>query len=1082
MISVRTCVAVLLPLLWTTAAWGQRPTQEVAQNGNGRIEARPLLDRPARLTVEDVSLEKALLALTRSSGVPLAFSPARLPVHVRATCRCEELTVREAMQHLLAGTSFEYLELAGQLVLFPATLHREIGPRDLEPRGHWRLAADNSAAMPRLGRAAPIIPRQRQGSITGTVRDGNTLQPIAGARVALPDLGSGALTQSNGRYVIIDVPVGTHRIEVQVIGYRAGSQEVTVPVGGAVQADFDLAVDALRLGELVVTGTPGRARAREVGNSIAQIDRADAIDVPVSMESMLQAQVPGMTVLQSTSQLGSAAQIRLRGNISAAMSNQPLIYIDGVRMRSEPYPKNITPGDSDTRSPNDVHSPLNDLNPADIERMEVIRGAAASTLYGTEAAAGVIQIFTKRGRTERPVWSLEVNQGFQELKPFAPEPAPYMYLDPWLRKGRQQQFNASVQGGGQTLNYFISGSLEDRKGVLPNERLEGTTFRGNFGFSPMGGLDLTWTNFYSTTEIQNTSQGNNSGGLVMNVYRQEQNHFSTTDVDELSRFLEYELLSNIDRMNTGITATYAPMANWFHRFTVGYDLAHNEMRQVRPFGYIAEPLGRVGVTAFRGALTTVDYASTLDLQIAPEVRNSFSVGGQFVQTAEHVVRGGSTNFPGPSLPTLSTGSIKVSEEDRIRVLTGGFFVQNVVGFRDRYFITGGLRVDGNSAFGSGFGLQGYPKVAVSYVVHEERFWRDAWGQLKLRGAYGHAGRAPGAFDAIRTWDPVGWGDVPAYVPQNLGNADLGPERSVETEVGFDASILDGRVMANFTYYQANTKDALFRVRASPSEGFLAPQLRNVGQIENKGIELELNLRLLEGERANLSLGTSLATNHSKVLDLGGAVPFSLGGSTWVVEGQPIMVVRGVKLNNPEEIADPDVELDHFFGPNHPTLIIGVMPSLELPGRIKVSARGEYQGGHFIRDGPTQNASSRSIESWPTCMNARRLLSEDRGDELTALERLRCDGRHYQNDTHIYPSDFFKVRDVTVRFPVPFRIPTTSSAFVSVSAHNWFRWLNKEFPIFDPEMMGNFGAAQQARFMTEQTPPPATITASLRIVL
>src|SRR5690606_12565654 len=131
---------------------------------------------------------------------------------------------------------------------------------------------------------------------------------------------------------------------------------------------------------------------------------------------------------------------------------------------------------------------------------------------------------------------------------------------------------------------------------------------------------------------------------------------------------------------------------------------------------------------------------------------------------------------------------------------------------------------------------------------------ESLGTMKLRAAYGHAGRAPGAFDAVRTWNPIGWAGAPAFVPLNVGNANLGPERTAELEVGADAAFLDGRLTADFTYYRQKTTDALLNVRQVPSLGFLSGQLENVGTLQNQGMELALNAALVQSPALEWSLG------------------------------------------------------------------------------------------------------------------------------------------------------------------------------------------------------------------------------------
>jgi TonB-dependent SusC/RagA subfamily outer membrane receptor len=903
---------------------------------------------------------------------------------------------------------------------------------------------------------------------------------MGGVQVFLVGAQLGAITRADGRYTIGNVPPGTYQVRSILMGYRPETRSVTVTSGSQIEVNIPMTRQTLVLEQIVVTGTAGGARQREVGNAVSVVDRSNAVDVPVNMETMLQAQSPGISVLQRSGQIGGAAQIRLRGTVSASMSNQPLLYIDGVRVRSEPYPNPSIVG---RRSNNENQSPLNDINPEDIERIEIIKGAAATTLYGTEAAAGVIQIFTKRGSVAGTIWTTEYQHGLSQLQPFAPDPVPYFRLDPWLKNGKRQLGNISVQGGADALKYFASGSRESSTGVLPNETLGRTSIRGNFSFTPLRGLDLAWNTALMHSNISNVAGGVNPSSFIYNVMRWETNFVADTSNAAISRVLDQQFLSGIDRITTGVTATYVPLTNWTNRVTLGYDRSQNVLKQLRPYGFVLQTPGDLNVRDFRSEQTTVDLSSTLTANIRSNLTSNFSVGGQLVSNDELTIVGYSLNFPGPTDPTLSTGSQQQVSQTVLRVITGGFFAQEVVGWRDRVFVTAGMRVDGSSAFGSGFGLQTYPKISASWVISEEPFWRKGWGELKLRGAYGAAGRAPGAFDAIRTWNPIGFGTVPAYLPQNVGNPQLGPERTGERELGFDWSVLDGRLNTELTHFSRRTTAALFPVRQIPSLGFQSSQLENVGTIDDKGTELSVTWRALQRRNFSWTLNTSVATNHSKVVSLGGATPLSLGNSGWLLEGEPIAAMRGVYLLNPDELADPKVELNHVFGPNNPALIIGPGTTIELPGRIQLSARGEFQGRYYMLDGSSDAAASRSIASWPTCLAYNKMKKDGQADKTTAYDRLRCDSRFYQANIFINKGDFFKLRDVSARIPLPVRGAGVNGASLTLSAHNWYRWVNSDFPIFEPEVgAGAEPALQRVRATGEgQIPPPREFIATLRFI-
>src|SRR5262245_47587232 len=376
-----------------------------------------------------------------------------------------------------------------------------------------RWLTRTSVLIPLVLASSPLA-AQNGGTVTGRVSNAAG-QPLPSAQVYLVGTGLGTLTGANGRYTIVNVPAGSYRMRAELIGNRTAEQAINVQAGQTVTQDFSLAEEALGLDQIVVTGTAGAARRREVGNSIAQINMAKIQQPPNNIDGLLQGRAAGLIVLPSSAMAGGGSMIRLRGNVSVTMSNQPLIYVDGIRTRSDGYARNVPFTGSDLRSGNDVASPLNDINPADIERIEIIKGAAAATLYGTEAAAGVIQIFTKNGHTGKPQWTLQVDEGFSHALKFGPDPstAPngdsipsvyrdsfpdrfaglpnkgisraggtssYLFIDPWLRNAVRQRYSLSVGGGGDALRYFVSGTRSDEDGVLPNDNEKRSVIRGNF--------------------------------------------------------------------------------------------------------------------------------------------------------------------------------------------------------------------------------------------------------------------------------------------------------------------------------------------------------------------------------------------------------------------------------------------------------------------------------------------------------------------------------------------------------------------------------------------------------------------------
>lgn len=970
-------------------------------------------------------------------------------------------------------------------------------------------------------------PAQAQtGTVEGRVTAEGTGRPIAGAQVAIVGTTIGARTDQDGRFVLLNVPTGARQLRVTAIGHAQGTLQFNVG-SGVTTANLELSASVLRLDEVVVTGTAGQARRREIGNTISQINAADVADPPSSVNQLLAGRAAGVNVTQTNGMAGAGSQIRLRGAVSVSQSNQPIVYVDGVRVRSEGFRRNrpIPGTDFTGRSGNIELSPLDNINPDNIERIEIIKGAAATTLYGTEAAAGVIQIFTKKGQANSTQWTFQTDQGFGHLLKFGTDENPFLNLKPcsrgtscsqtsdspkgkcydqnpdpnceWLRDAYRAKYAASVGGGSEGFQYFVSGSWENYDGVLPLDNDKNLSTRANFNFNLNDNLRVDWNTAYSNRRVSNTPAGNNAHGLTLNVFRAERNYFGSNDPALVQQLLNQSITSRIDRLVTGATVHYSPLPNFTHRLTVGWDLAQQENRNLRPFGFVRLPTGRLLDEQVRYTTLTGDYVGTFNYDVTETITNNFSFGGQAVTTEFARTAAQGDQFGGPGIPTVGNAGQKLADESRQRVVNAGFFFQDRVGISDRLFVTGGVRFDGNSAFGENLGLEGYPKASVSYVISDESFFPENLGTWKLRAAYGFSGRAPGAFDAVRVWSSTATlGNNPAFLPSNVGNPDLGPERTREIELGFDAALFDNRVSAEFTWYHQKTTDALFAVRQIPTLGFGGSQLANVGAIRNAGIEATINATILDQQDFGIDLGSSFYTNHSLVLDLGDAVPFGAGGG-WVEVGFPVMAANGTQIRNPDAIADPDSACitkcnsngEFMFGPQQPTFVWQPNITVRLPRGIRFSARGELQAGAYIYDGASNQGFRRGI-LWPTCSRAHGILFGPDGVEgtaddgpvsqLTARERVNCISTNNEAKAQWFSADFFKMRDMTLSVPVDFLVPQVRSALLRISAQNWARWINNDLKMFDPEMVGRNSVSSQNRGIAEHIPAPAIFTASLRI--
>lgn len=952
-----------------------------------------------------------------------------------------------------------------------------------EPGSRRALYRTAFAALLVIASAAPLTARsasaqQQTGTVRGQV-SAATGQPLAGARVHLPGTDRAAVTDASGRYTLTGIPTGEISIQAEFLGYARATRSVTLNGTEPRVVDFILSEEALALDGIVVTGTAGQARRREVGNSIAQLDLS-SIDEPIAtVDQLLQGRGTSVSVSSAGASFGSGAAIRLRGNVSLSLSNQPLIFVDGVRQSAESYPLNASQASFPHYGPGAVMSPLNDINPNDIERIEIVKGAAATTLYGSEASAGVIQIFTRKGTTGAPTWTLQTDHGLDWVKPFGSERRPYINLDPWLKTAYGSRNTLSVSGGLTDLRYFISGGYDAGDGVLPNDHEDRRALRLNLDLRARPDLTLQLNTAYTEHTLSVTHTGNSGMALPFNAFRQPNNSFGSSDPALLSTLLDAEIGQENQRFTAGLTATWTPWKPLTQRVTVGLDRIASRGTQLRPLGFKLDPEGSISDIRWESSTVTIDYVGNLRWLQGDALAATLSWGAQSSATEESKVDAFGTGFPGPGKHTLSSTAHRFLFGAESRIVSAGLFFQSLIGLHDRIFLTTGARIDGSSTFGERLGLQVYPKVSASYVVSDESFWNEGWGEVKLRAAIGYAGRAPGAFDAARTWRPFSFGGSSAFIPGNVGNPDLGPERTRELELGFDASWLQGRLRADLTWYDQLTTNALFPVAQIPTLGFTGSQLENVGRLANRGLELSLHGVVYQSRDLSWTLGGSISTNRSEVLEIGNTTSYS------IQVGQPAPVVRGTLVKNAGKYEDPILETDHSFGPNQPTLQLGLNTEFQLPHGLRLSARGEYQGGHYITDSASDFMVDRGNGA-PGCDAAYAHVpfnAYPNGDlgRVTALERARCYKQNLRSGLWIYPADFFKLRELTLSAPVGRFIPATRSATLSLSLRNALRWTNSGFRAFDPEMVASRENTRALTTgITEHAPAPARFTASLRV--
>ncbi len=924
---------------------------------------------------------------------------------------------------------------------------------------------------------------QSTGTITGVVRNRTSGEPVGGAQVNVVGSAIGTVTSNVGRYTLVNVPAGEQQVRVEFIGFGTVTETVTVPAGGSVTLDLELRSEAITLEGVVVTGTAGSARRREIGNSISQVTSTEIEKAIITdVGDVLQGRTAGVTVQDNTGQVGVGSVIRLRGNNSLSQGNSPLVYIDGIRVRNTDLGNFADEVNQNT-------SPLNDINPNDIARIEVVKGAAATTLYGTEAAGGVIQIFTKRGSSGAPLWTLSMEQGFNNMGHVGPnEPwnrTGWNLNDctafqgcpadgDWFRNGWVQRYNLSVRGGSELVNYFLSGTFGDEEGVVAPQQQQSYGLRGNFGFRPSESLSINFNTAYTHRDIVWFPDGNNAEGFVLNVARGNAGY--TTNADH-SVIFQMKLGTLTDHFTTGVNLLWEQGGGITHRLNAGLDWADSDYTEEKPWGFWRDFLGAREVDQFVSRKLTFDYAGTWNVGTGP-FSSRLSWGGQLFDDFINSVNGFGEDFAGPGDKDLDSGAITQAFETRLNITNGGFFVQEQVGWQDKVFLTLGARIDGHSAFGDDFGFQTYPKASLSYVVSDEEWFPSFFESLKLRTAFGESGKAPGVFDAARTFEPIA-GDEgqPGLAKDNLGNPNLGPERSREFEVGAEGAFWNGRVTFDYTYYNQKTVDALVSVVQPPSAGFLGSQLENVGDVKNWGHEVAANVAVLELDNFGLTVGGNYAWNKNEVIELGGDLTrIDLAWRNAIVEGEEFPLFCNEFVMNPNEFASPVIE-DDCRGPLYPRHQFGINSTVRLGSDLTLDVLGEGQAGHFLSSGTAHQNTRRRQNPW--CDEIWEADANDASlDGFDALTRARCLDSAYGLWTQ--SADFFKLRSAAVsyRLPEALLFGGIRSAVVRLQGKNIFTWT--DFIGLDPEALEDGSGDVLYRQEYYNLPPARSFVLSMRV--
>jgi TonB-linked SusC/RagA family outer membrane protein len=953
--------------------------------------------------------------------------------------------------------------------------------------------------------------------LTGTVTDENGAG-MPGVTIAKKGTSSGANSDVNGKYSI-DVNPGDVLV-FSFVGYK--SQEVKIANQSVL--NIQLAVDAKSLEEIVVTGY-GNQKKKDFLGSSTSIKAATIQEMPVvSVESAMQGRMTGVQVQQSSGQPGAGISIRVRGVTSIAGGNEPLFVIDGVPQYN-----------NDNRAMNGMSS----FNASDIESIEVLKDASATAIYGSRGANGVVQITTKSGKAgvsrvtyestytnqiiQRKLNLMNGGQMIDFIKQYYTNsnlvlPAEVTnatnaetdWQDQVLRAALQQNHTLSFSGGNDKTQYYVSGNYLDQPGIIKGSDFNRGSMRFNLTSQLNSRISLrtymtasrTVSNGFSASDNSPTryTGKNGVGAMVLAsptvpVYNPDGTYgnprpfsFSGIDVENPLAFTKESLDRNtVVRFQGGMDFNIKLAEGLVNTTRIGGDYFSARADLYFPI-VLAQLSSGVGI----GQLTTTSSLNVVAEDYL-EYKKKFGdlefegiVGGSIQSAQQDIINLLGSKYISDDLKNYSfaaAGSVSKPVTDIItnRLVSG--FSRVRLNFKDRYLFTASIRRDGASVFSKNKKYGIFPSLGLAWKASEEPFMKDvtAISNLKVRATWGQSGnpaiqpyQSLLIGNVINTAQGAGSGLAVGLSP-TLPNDNLTWETTTQTNAGLDFGFLNDKYRVTLDYYVKNTTSLLATVQLPPSSGYNTI-IDNVGEVENKGFELEIGTDLIATKDLRWSIDANLSINKNKVVATKNNLPFSSGNSR-ITPGDPLSSFYGPKFNGyaaDGEMAFMDVNADgiidgrdnQYIGNPYPTTIIGLNTSLK------------YKRFNFMMT--WSSVQGNSIDNQMLFTAATPSPIYNRSAEIyTYYPKPKASSIHRRSDLFIEDGSYVRLRNIRIDYSLPLGdTKFIKSANIYLSGNNIITITN--YKGYDPEVNVFSGNSLQQGVDNGAYPGSKTVTLGLTV--
>jgi len=798
--------------------------------------------------------------------------------------------------------------------------------------------------------------------LNGKVTDAQTGEPLPGVVIRILNTSFSSQSNEAGKFSILaDLNKSGYTITYSYLSYQTKSIKFNAGEQSSILLSTSLSQDLIGINEVVVTGTSAGTTRKQLGSYVSTI-KAEDLNKGAASNALaaLQGKTAGAQISQNSGDPAGGMSVRLRGISSISSSSDPLFIVDGVIVNNSTV--RVTNTQNGYDGSNFVgtvgQNRLVDINPADIERIEVLNGAAASAIYGSRANAGVVQIFTKRGSTGAPVVNfstsfmtselrkkVEVNQS--PIKFGGPADTQtqdiltpsltnttavtrYDYQDNIFRVATGTDNNLSVSGGKDDTKYYASLSYFNNQGIVKNTDFERVSLRLNLDQKVSKWASFTAGLNYVYSGADEKPDGNsffsplNSINILGNIHDIESRdaNGNLKAVGERGRVNPLSVINDIKQkqLNSRILANSSlklyPTKNLILDFTVGLDNStQNGSTYIPPFAYNVSTGFFGGGPSLNSTLngytsTATNYALLLNNEAnatySAKINNDLESVSQIGYSVQYE-NGKYALLQGRGLSPLTeavnaASTILPSADIRSKYIVSGSYFQQNFKYKDHFFVTGAVRMDGSTVFGKDQRNQIYLKGSGSYVLSSTDYWKNLgvssfWDLLKLRVAYGESGNLTGInpYDRFNQYSPQAYlGNSYLTSSSRLANSEVKPEKQKELELGTDMSFIKGRVTLGFNYYIKKVQDLLINRETAPTSGF-STILDNFGSLENKGFEVILGLTPIEKKDFKWTATAIFNKNKNKAVNIGQALTLfntNGGAPVAILQGQPIGVFYG----------------------------------------------------------------------------------------------------------------------------------------------------------------------------------------------